>query len=175
MGSGYEIIGADEIIGYDELDDNGDVDALLGAAPRRPQQQRGRQAAVQKPGGGAAVVRSLPPTTARKMVLGVNSASTVASAASETITVRSQVLFRPTRLLVPDSITPAFIITDIKIGNKSQFAGAYSVPAAAFGEAVDDDLMMDTIQVSQDISIAITNVSLAAVQFRAVLFGDAVY
>lgn len=181
----YQIVGQDEIVGEDYLDDGGygDVDALLGAAPRRglasavrrmaaPAVRQGRVA------GRDFAVRPMSASRAQVMVLGIESSGTVAATASATITFRAQVLFRGRRLLVPDGIASAFTIDDIKIGNASQFAASGSVPAAAFGETVNsaggDNLVMQTAQVSQDIVMTITNRSAAAVQFRAALFGDAV-
>ncbi len=184
----YQIVGADEIVGDDFLDD--DVDALLGAAPQRRNHMARQNQSVQvrrsappsyggAPSGaypsGQPSVQSYTPGTPRKSLLGVNSTGTVAAGASVVITVRPQMLFRPNRLLVPDAIAPSFTIDDIKIGNRSQFASSGAIPAAAFGESVDDDLLMDTIQTSQDIVITVTNVSGGAVQFRAALFGDSMY
>ncbi len=175
--SRYQIVGADEIVGEDFLDDDGygDVDALLGAAPRRAAMVR--RSVPARAGGREFAVRTAAPTKARIMVLGIQSASTVAAAASEVITFRAQVLFRGRRLIVPDAIASLFTIDDIKIGNTSQFAASGAVPASAFGEAVagtGDNLVMDTAQTSQDIVMTVTNRSLAATQFRAALFGDAV-
>lgn len=182
----YQIVGADEIVGEEYLDDGGygDVDALLGAAPmsaglrriQAPRQPARRPATPVRSGGREYAVRTAQPTRAQVMVLGIQSVSTVLSLASENITIRPQVLFRGRRLLVPDAIASAFTIDDVKIGNQSQFAAPGSVPAAAFGEAVGDgdNLVMSTAQVSQDIVMSITNRSLAAVTFRGALFGDAV-
>lgn len=187
----YMLVGADEIVGADALDDDDDmevggdyelvgaddddVEGLLGAYPRR----RRRRRRLRKAHAGQLAVRKAEPNAAQEMVLGIQSASTVAAGASEVITFRPQVLFRGTRLIIPDAIAPFFTIDDIKIGNQSQFAASGAVPAAAFGESVNSsgrpNLVMKTAQVSQDIVMTITNRSGAAAQFRAALFGDAVY
>lgn len=184
------IVGADEIVGDDGYDDDGDVEGLLGALPlarlvknrglaRRPGGFAQRVQRASAPPRNAVVVQTAEPRNAQEMVLGIQSASTVAAGASEVITFRPQVLFRATRLIVPDIIAPYFTIDDIKIGNASQFAASGAVPASAFGEAVNasgkPNLVMKTAQVSQDIVMTVTNRSGAAAQFRAALFGDSVF
>lgn len=182
-----QIVGADEIVGYDELEDDDDVEGMLGASPASALARlRGRAVrSVAKKRTPVRVasrefaVQTAQPKNAQTMVLGIESNGTVAAAASAVITFKAQVLFRGRRLLIPDAIAAAFTVDDIKIGNASQFAASGAVPASAFGESVNgagtDNLVMGTAQVSQDIVMTVTNRSLAAVQFRAALFGDAVY
>lgn len=182
-----QIVGADEIVGYDELDDDGDVEAMLGASPmsaalarlRRGASPAARRRTPVRVASREFAVQTAQPKNAQTMVLGIESNGQVAAGASAVITFRAQVLFRGRRLLIPDSIASAFTVDDIKIGNASQFAASGAVPASAFGESVNgagtDNLVMGTAQVSQDIVMTVTNRSSAAVQFRAALFGDAVY
>lgn len=181
-----EIIGADEIVGEDLLDDyigdddDDDIDALLGAAPRRGNRRamfnRARiQAAAVHAARGAAAVRTERPTEARELPIGFFFPA-VAAGATETVTTRPQVLFRPTRLVVPSAVAPSFSIEDIKVGNKSQFIAAGPVPAEAFAQtAFNTPLKCDTCQISMDLIVEVENVSVAPADFRAVMFGNAVY
>lgn len=193
---GYDIVGADEIIGDDYLDGDDyayDVEALLGApwgplgrmrkgglsrmvrpshratASRSLQQQALARAA------GATTVRAERPSEARQLFLGFESLA-IAAAASADVTARPQILFRPTRLVVPAAVAPNFTIDDIKVGNKSQSVAAGSVPAEAFAQtAFNTPLKLDTCQISMDLILEVTNISAANADFRATMFGDAVY
>jgi hypothetical protein len=152
---GSDIIGADELLGYDEI--GAMTPAALRAAAPRPQ------------------VRTQAPSKSREVVMGFDSVATIASAASAKVSQRPQVLFRPDKLVVASSIAAAFLIDDFKVGNKSQFAASGSVSAETFKEtAVGVRLMLDTAQVSMDITISVTNISLAAARFLASLIGPAV-
>jgi hypothetical protein len=199
-----EIVGADEIIGYDEIvgddmledwfeegdvgADYDDLEAMLGAAPRRRGRLMGNaarrgaalkrarlMAAASKAAGGSAMVRSESPTESRQLVIGLQSLA-VPAGATVTVVTRPQILFRPTRLVVPSAVAPAFTIDDIKVGNKSQFVAAGPVPAEAFSQtAFSTPLKIDTAQISMDLIVQATNISAAPADFRASFFGDAVY
>ncbi len=189
-----EIVGADEIIGDEYIgDDDGDDDddmevgdddleGMLGASPRRRRRRRMgmparfRAAALAaRAAAGASVVRSERPTESRALVIGFSSLA-VAALASSTVTSRPQVLFRPTRLVVPSAVAPSFTIDDIKVGNKSQLIASGAIPAEAFAQtAFNTPLKLDTCQISMDLIVVVTNVTAAAADFRASMFGDAVY
>lgn len=196
-----EIVGADEIIGYDEIvgddylddddmdvsgDDYDDIEALLGAVPGHRRRKRvGRRghalararltAAAVKAAQGSAMVREERPSEARNLVIGFQFLA-VPAGATVTVTTRPQVLFRPTRLVVPSAVAPSFTIDDIKVGNRSQFVAAGPVPAESFSQtAFSTPLKIDTAQISMDLIVQATNISAAPADFRASMFGDAVY
>lgn len=197
----YEIVGAEEIIGEDELDyedDYEDVDALLGQLPRptrrvmarrgiaaarrpilarrgyaTPYQRARTVAAAVKQVEGSTLVRQSAPTKSRNLVIGFVQTA-IAAAASATVTQRPQVLFRPQRVVVPASLAPNFTIDDIKVGNKSQLISAGAVPAEAFAQtSFGVEMKMDTCQISMDLILEVTNISAAASDFRASVYGEA--
>lgn len=100
---------------------------------------------------------------------------------------RPQVIFRPERLVIPDSLAypgqtggstqaDSFQILDLKTGNRSMLVEATSLPARAFVEqAVGTRMSFDTAVIAQDLVIQVQNVDVAAATFRAVMFGTAAY
>jgi hypothetical protein len=108
-------------------------------------------------------------------MLGFDSVSTIAAAATTNVTSRPQLTFRPDRFVVAGSIAASFLVNDLKIGKNSQFLAGVAVPGEAFGQqAVGVRLKLDTAQVSQDIVINVTNTSAGALRFNAVMIGPAV-
>lgn len=180
----YELIGADELIG-DELigDDPYDIigarfpirrqSGPMRAAPRTQYNQALAMATAMKQANDGMIVRQQAPTKARRLVIGMASTGTVAAGASATITARPQaVAFKPQRIVIPSTIAPDFIILDIKVGNKSQLVQSGELPGEAFApDLVDGEMEMDTVQTSQDFVVSITNISGAARQFRAAVYG----
>ena len=113
-----------------------------------------------------------PPTNARRFPLGFESTGPIASGASVTITSRPQVLFKGQRLVLPSDIAGDFTIDDLKVGKDSQFVAEGSIPGRVLQEnATMVDFDLDTAQISQDISIIITNIGGAPRTFRAALWG----
>ncbi len=155
----YQNVGWDEIAGDDEYVG---LDEIAGA----PQQQGPSQARVRPKGY----------TKARKQMIGINSAATIAAAAQSTITVAPQTLFRGRKLIVGAALGVAFTIDDIKVGNVSQMAASGSVIADAFLPTAtgQDNISMDTCPPGMSISITVTNISAGALTFRGALFGDSV-
>jgi hypothetical protein len=140
--------------------------------------QQGQQAAFQaalqaKRAQAGALLRNMNPTKARKQVLGMSSSSTIAAAASSTITARPQTFaFKPERVFIPATIGPNFTIQDIKVGNVSQLVQSGDLPAEAFSQtSFGIEMDMDTVQTSQDFIIQVTNISGGASTFRALILG----
>lgn len=132
------------------------------------------QAALQaKRAQAGALIRSMNPTKARKQVLGMSSSSTIAAAASSTITARPQTFaFKPERVFIPATLGPNFTIQDIKVGNVSQLVQSGDLPAEAFSQtSFGIEMDMDTVQTSQDFIIQVTNISGGASTFRALILG----
>lgn len=144
------------------------------AALGQQNQQLAFQAALQaKRAQAGALLRTMNPTKARKQVLGMSSSSTIAAAASSTITARPQTFaFKPERVFIPATIGPNFTIQDIKVGNISQLVQSGDLPAEAFSQtSFGIEMDMDTVQTSQDFIVQVTNISGAASTFRALILG----
>jgi hypothetical protein len=155
----YELIG-NELMGYWDIGQDTGTDQHIAAIPGYP---------------GGATLRTRAPTKAREQVLGFDSVTAVAAAATANITSRPQLTFRPDRLVVAGSIAASFLINDLRIGKNSQFLAGVAVPAEAFGQqAFGVRLKLDTAQVSQDIVLNVTNTSGAGLRFNAVMIGPAV-
>lgn len=178
----YDLISGDELISGDTLSLSGDdVESLLSGVELVGARRHGgsrrnntmREAAAIKQANAGLIVRDQTPTKARRLVIGVNSTGTVAAGASATITGRPQsIAFKPQRVVVPATLAPDFTIDDIKVGNKSQLVQSGSLAAEAFVQtSFGVEMDMDTVQTSQDLVFAVTNISGAARTFRAVVFG----
>jgi len=113
-------------------------------------------------------------TKAREYPLGFPT-TTIAAGASAVINAQPQVPFRGRRLIIPSDIAGSILITDLKIGKNSMFPTSNPVPGRAFTElGVGVDLNLDTAQISQIVSISVTNTSGAALDFNAALIGTAI-
>ena len=177
-----------DILGDDLLGDDLLSDELLGAVMRRsaargalmarPARGRGGAAAAayaQRVAQSKAVVREDKPSGSRRLPLPIDSGVTIAAATTQILTVRPTNPFRPELLVVDPAIAPSFLVNDIKIGRRSQFIGSGSVPAAAFSPLSPlVTLQFDTDQISQDISVSVTNTSGAPQRFTGFLLGTIV-
>ena len=173
---GYYDLGddMDELLGDDLLGDYDDDE--MGA--RRGRRRRGRSSriaqAIAKARSGVSVKKQSY-TKGRELVLGVDSVSTVAGGASTTVTTQPQVPFSPYRFIVSATVAASFLVTDLKIGKNSQFVSSDAVPAEAFSNvSVGVQQKMDTAQVSQIISVAVTNTSGGALRFTGAFYGRSI-
>jgi hypothetical protein len=120
------------------------------------------------------VLKETQPTAARTFPLGFISNGAVPAGASVTIVSRPQVLFKGMRLVVPSDVAGDFSIDDVKVGKNSQFVAEGAIPARILQEnAVDVGFELDTAQISQDVTLSVTNISGVARVFRAGLIGRA--
>ena len=160
----YEIMG-DEDIGFIG-DDEGAAGVNMSEA---------RQHAANKiMGRNGLLLKETRPTKSRIFPLGFESDGAVAPGVSVVIVSRPQVLFRGERLVVPSDFSGDFVIDDVKVGKDSQFVAEGAIPARVLQEdAVHVAFQLDTAQISQDVSISVTNISGAARTFRAALIGRA--
>lgn len=131
------------------------------------------EAVAQKVAGrDALLVRQVQPTKARLFPIGFTSDGVIAAGASAIIVSRPQVLFKGIRLSVPSDIAGDFTIDDLKVGKNSMFASESSLPARCMQEDAWGVYMhLDTAQISQDVSLAVTNISGADRVFRAMILG----
>jgi hypothetical protein len=196
--AGFEdIIGALDVMGYDiddepsialgtEFGADPDLDALMsgreypivGADKKDEELRKKRRRAFLRhlAARHAAAVVPRPVTKAREYPLGFPT-TPVAAGATVNITAQSQVPYRARRLIIASDIAGSFLVNDIKVGKNSMFASAGTgpVPARMFSEfGVGVDLNLDTSQISQLISINVTNISGATVNFNAGFIGTAV-
>lgn len=177
----YEI-GEEYLVG-DAYEIGDEVDSLLSGevgATRRGSRAMARrmpssalQARLAQQG---TLVRESAPTRARQYPLGFDSGvAGVAGGATAAIQAQPQVVFRPSRLIVPAAIAPAFILNFLTIGKDNMFASAGALPCEAFtNTAVATELKLATAQVSSIIVMNVTNVSAGLLRFMAVLIGDAI-
>lgn len=156
------LVGDDMIMGDDEL---------IGADVEVDQAMKERAAAAIMARSGV-LVRQVQPTKARLFPIGFTSDGVIAAGTSAIIVSRPQVLFKGLRLSVPSDIAGDFTIDDLKVGKNSMFASESSLPARCLQEDAWGVYMhMDTAQISQDVSLAVTNISGADRTFRAMLLG----
>ena len=141
-----------------------------------PSQEAINLAVAQRLAAAGLVTSTRGPTKAREYPLGFDSATLIPNGASVSITNRPQVVFRVERLIVPSDIGGGFVIEDVIVGKNSQLASnTVGLPARMFDErGVGVRLAGDTAQISQDITLKITNVSGAPARFRAGIIGPAV-
>jgi hypothetical protein len=114
-------------------------------------------------------------TKARRFPFGLQADGVTPAGAPGNVTRRPQTPIKVQRLVIPSTIAPAFVITDVKVGKDSQLVGSDPIPAITFAEnAVAVELTGDTANVGHDVTIAFANISGAPQQFRAVIIGAAV-
>jgi hypothetical protein len=184
----YDIVGADEFVGDDFVSGDDHVDQILGAldiigAARGGKSFRGRggkgqssdlhAALAAKKAKAGLLVQEQQPGATRRLVLGMSSTGAVPAGAVVSITARPQNLaFKPQRIVIPSTIAPDFLITDIKVGNVSQVVQSSTLPAEAFTQQLFDGMMeMDTVQTSQDFVLQVQNIAGAPRNFNAAVYG----
>lgn len=132
--------------------------SLVGAAPMGgPVSLLG-----QNPGSMGTAIVPGQPTEARLWILPFP-ATNVGAGGVATQSIASQVpLTRPNRLIITETTGPSSL-TDIQIGQRSQFIAAGSCPIAAFGPtAVDTLVSFDTATTGQNINLFLANAGAGA-------------
>lgn len=181
MGQNYDILAGEELVGWDDIvagEDN--LDALLGLAAKMPQvpmdANAARYALALKAASGKRIVRTRGPTKSREYPLGFDSGAVlILAGANATITQNPQVPFKGRRITVAASTAASFVITDIRVGKNSQLVATGNIPAETFSQTAQGvQMSLDTCQVSMQLQILITNISLAPARFLATIIGDAV-
>ncbi len=121
---------------------------------------------------GSPQVQEQAATTYREFPMGFFFAA-VAKSGAQDVATRPQVIFRPSRLVIPAAVGANFSITDLRIGQRSQFVSATQLPSAIFSEvAVGVALTLDTAAVGNDITLSVVNTDAAATHdFSAALIG----
>lgn len=168
-------VGYDQIVGYETI-----VGQALAPVPGVPGQMRASivprgfypMASPAAPPPAPQAVQ-VPAGRAREQTLGLPRTS-VASNATEEVTTRPEITFRPSRLLVGSNIAAQFLINDIKVGNVSQLPNNDPIPALGYIEtAVGTAMALDTCNIGQSISLEVTNVSACTLDFVGAFWGTA--
>lgn len=172
--SQYDLVGADLMFGADQdvleaLTVNGDMSSLvggdgsseivgadlIGAAMNGNPRAKAALRHIAMRNAGAVIKNDLK--NRRRYPLGFVP-TTVDAGDSATIPAAPQNLFRPERLVIPSDIAFDFGVSDVKVGNQSQFAQSVEVPAAVFTEvSIDTNVTFDTAEVGNQISILVRN------------------
>lgn len=173
-----QFVGADDMSFLNSLV-SGHLDALvsgdgtseiIGAAS--PSSNAKKKAALKQlamRSAGAVIKRGLD--RRRRYPLGVVP-TTITSGDTETIPTTPQNLFRPERLVIPSDIAFDIGVTDVKVGNQSQFVETSEVPGSLFSEvAINTGVTFDTAEIGNQISVQVRNKSLADVEFTAGFVG----
>jgi len=122
----------------------------------------------------AAMVVPRQATKSREYPLGFPT-TTIKAGTTTTVSAQPQVPFRGRRLVIPSDIAGSVLINDVKVGKNSMFPTSNPVPGRTFTElGVGVDLNLDTAQISQLVSLNVSNTSLADITFNAALIGTAV-
>lgn len=134
--------------------------------------QRERQFMMQR--GNPMLVRSQSPDRKLKLPAGFTAAA-VAAAASVTIQVEPQCLFRADELIIPETYGANFVITELAIGQIRLIVGAAPVSALMFSEKTLRPITLDwpTNQVTQKILLIATNISAAPATLYGAFYGRA--
>lgn len=123
----------------------------------------------------ATALVDLAPTKSRRYPLGFPTTAVSASGGTASASAQPQIPFRGERLIIPSDFAGALLITDVKVGKNSQLAAANPLPARAFTEfGWGVDMHLDTADISQFISLNLTNNSGNSVTFNGMFLGRAV-
>lgn len=143
---------------------------IIGAKPKASNaKKKAALKALAMRSAGAVIKRGLD--RRRRYPLGVVPTS-IGAGDTETIPTTPQNLFRPERLVVPSDIAFDVGITDVKVGNQSQFVETSEVPGTLFSEvAINTGVTFDTAEIGNQISLSVRNKSLSDVEFTAGFVG----
>ena len=150
-----ELLGADaiELLGSDA--DN--VMSLLGAdAIELLGADRRRRRAQARP-SGQAIARAA--RIQKELFLPVPATSLPALTPTAIINVQPQLTCQINQLVIPSNVGPFFMINDVIIGTRSQFAAPGAVSAVGLSEVQTGSLKGDTATLGTIISVSVTNIS----------------
>lgn len=117
-------------------------------------------------------VEQKSPSKGRLLPIGFDSGADIAAGGTLNVSTTVSDVFSPKRLIIGPTVAPNFTVNDVRVGQQSQLSSVTSLPAEMFlPDAVAVELKGDTAQISQLITINVTNISLAPVRFRAGMLG----
>ena len=113
------------------------------------------------------------PTVSGVEPIGINSEGVIPAGQTRQVIVRPQVLFRPTKYHISESVGQNFLINNITIGKNSQFGTSGALPATTFS---DEQLKFAwaTCRPGQDVTVTVTNITSADHPFMSTMWGDSV-
>lgn len=133
--------------------------------------QLAKQAVAQIASRKAIGVRSRSLNTAGEIPVGINTGAVLASA-SAIVTITPPVIFKPKRLLVPETIAPGWTLDDVSVGLRNCLLTSQPVPAEVFSQvSVNQGWRIPTLQIGQAMSMTWTNQSGSTATLRAAWLG----
>ncbi len=122
----------------------------------------------------AKILANLEPQKTRRLPLGFP-ATTVSASGTASVSTQPQVPFRPERLVIPSDYAGDLSITQLVVGKTNQLAASQPLPARAFTEfGWGMDMLLDTADVSQFVTLSLSNLSAAAIDFLGLFLGTAI-
>lgn len=98
----------------------------------------------------------------------IESHGVVAAGQSVIMTARPQVeVVKPYKLYIHPLIADKFVITDIRVGNRSMFPCSQNLEASQFSHGDGHEMKVDPVMCSQDFVMVVTNMSGVMSPFRA--------
>lgn len=182
-GAQIEEVGAeddelDDILGAMEIVDDAGDDAELGvrrarrAYRARHSYPRGSLYPPVRRGPIRKVIRNVMPSRLHDLPLPVTP-SLVPANGSMTIRLQPQLPFKPYRLSIPSSISAQLLITDVLVGNASQFVAAGEIPVECFDtDATMVRLKGDTAVPGVDILLMVANKTAEDRWLAGMIVGD---
>ena len=143
LGADVELLGSDamELLGADGME-------LLGADARTRRRLRPR---------GAAIARAA--RIQKELFLPVPATALPAATPNAIINVQPQLTCQINQLVIPSNVGPFYMVNDVIIGTRSQFAAPGAVSGVGLSEVQTGSLKGDTATLGTIISVNITNIS----------------
>lgn len=138
-----------------------------------------REGALSRIGGGdreeAAKAGYLIPDSDRRLALPLSSATAIAAGAEATLSVNVQKPFQPEKLILSSADIAGWVVLDVKVGTRSQFASDGDAPAEAFtATAVYAGFEMDPASPGIVITVRVRNDNAAAAAISGMLYGQSI-
>ncbi len=158
-------VGVDEIIGA--------VEEIVGAAAAEDI----RRLALTRAAGGVGVRPQI--RDKHRIQPAPFAATAVAASGVATVTIQPQRLIQILSLLVPSQLGSLFTITDIRVGQQTQFITTGVIPVSLVSEVANGDrskFKFDSADIGNTVAVDIANLDTLNTQtFRAMVVADAVY
>lgn len=153
-GDDYGMLGADaiELLGDDAqnlvslLGEDGAIQ-LLGAEARARKVRNNR------------IAKGQPKVIGRELFLPLPSTGVVATLGTVIVNVQPQLTCQINQLVIPSTAGPFWLVNDIVIGTRSQFAAPGAISGVALSEVQTGRLKGDTASLGTIISVSLTNIS----------------
>jgi hypothetical protein len=172
-----------DLIGEDDDDDDAVLEALsvsgmgnselIGAVKKIKKAKAKKKAKtalakIASKNSGAVIQRDM--NRRRRYPLGIVPTSVTTTG---NIPAAPQNLFRPERCVIPSDVAFDFGVSDIKVGNTSQFVQNVEVPAALFSEvAINTGVYFDTAEVGNQMSVSVRCKTGVATEFSGAFVGS---